>query len=160
MIYLLYTLHVLLCLFLILVVLLQQGKGADLSVFGGGSTMAAFGARSATNLLHRLTVGAFVGFVFTTISIAFIQGHVEGSSVMQGLPTRRRPPPPRPRRRSPPRPPPPRRRRARRRKREHPRRPPRALPRSRRPRRFPPASRSGTATAPARMHPMPKWRNW
>ncbi|MCB1008114.1 MAG: hypothetical protein KDB94_04370, partial [Acidobacteria bacterium] len=34
-----------------------------------------------------LTVGAFVGFVFTTISIAFIQGHVEGSSVMQGLPT-------------------------------------------------------------------------
>jgi len=87
MIYLLYTLHVLLCLFLILVVLLQQGKGADLSVFGGGSTMAAFGARSATNLLHRLTVGAFVGFVLTTISIAFIQGHVEGSSVMQGLPT-------------------------------------------------------------------------
>ena len=58
MIYLLYTLHVIICLFLILVVLLQQGKGADLSVFGGGSTMTAFGARSATNLLHRLTVGA------------------------------------------------------------------------------------------------------
>jgi len=87
MIYLLYTLHVLLCLFLILVVLLQQGKGADLSVFGGGSTMAAFGARSATNLLHRLTVGAFVGFVVTTIAIAFVQGRVGGSSVMQGLPT-------------------------------------------------------------------------
>lgn len=87
MIYLLYTLHVLLCLFLILVVLLQQGKGADLSVFGGGSTMAAFGARSATNLLHRLTVAAFVGFVFTTISIAFVQGRVQGASVMQGVPS-------------------------------------------------------------------------
>ena len=64
MIYLLYTLHVILCLFLILVVLLQQGKGADLSVFGGGSTMTAFGARGATTLLHRLTVGGrLIGIV-------------------------------------------------------------------------------------------------
>jgi len=86
-IYLLYTLHVLLCIFLILVVLLQQGKGADLSVFGGGSTMAAFGARSATTLLHRLTVAGFVGFVLTTLLIAFIKGKVEGGSVMQSLPS-------------------------------------------------------------------------
>lgn len=85
MIYLLYTIHVLLCLFLILVVLLQQGKGADLSVFGGGSTMTAFGARSATNLLHRLTVGAFVGFVLTTLAIAYVKGAVEGSSVLSGV---------------------------------------------------------------------------
>ena len=84
MIYLLYTVHVLLCLFLILVVLLQQGKGADLSVFGGGSTMTAFGARSATSLLHRLTVGAFVGFVLTTLSIAYIKANVEGISLMSG----------------------------------------------------------------------------
>jgi preprotein translocase subunit SecG len=83
-IYLLYTIHVLLCLFLILVVLLQQGKGADLSVFGGGSTMTAFGARSATTLLHRLTVGAFVGFVLTTLSIAYLQANVEGGSVLSG----------------------------------------------------------------------------
>lgn len=87
MIYLLYTLHVLLCLFLILVVLLQQGKGADLSVFGGGSTMTAFGARSATNLLHRLTVGAFLGFVLTTLGIAYLKGSVEGSSVLSGAET-------------------------------------------------------------------------
>ena len=84
MIYLLYTLHIIICLFLILVVLLQQGKGADLSVFGGGSTMAAFGARSATNLLHRLTVGAFIAFILTTLGIAYMKGHVEGSSVMRG----------------------------------------------------------------------------
>jgi preprotein translocase subunit SecG len=82
-IYLLYTLHIIICLFLILVVLLQQGKGADLSVFGGGSTMAAFGARSATNLLHRLTVGAFVAFILTTLGIAYYKGRVEGSSVMR-----------------------------------------------------------------------------
>jgi preprotein translocase subunit SecG len=86
-IYLLYTLHVLLCLFLILVVLLQQGKGADLSVFGGGSTMTAFGARSATNLLHRLTVGAFLGFVLTTLGIAYFKGTVEGGSVLSDAET-------------------------------------------------------------------------
>ena len=85
MIYLLYALHVLLCVFLILVVLLQQGKGADLSVFGGGSTMTAFGARSATTLLHRLTVGAFVGFVLTTLLIAYLKGQVEGVSVMKDV---------------------------------------------------------------------------
>ena len=83
MIYLLYTFHILLCIFLILVVLLQQGKGADLSVFGGGTTMAAFGARSATNLLHRMTVGGFVAFMLTTLGIAYIKGNVEGSSVMK-----------------------------------------------------------------------------
>lgn len=83
MIYLLYTLHIIICIFLILVVLLQQGKGADLSVFGGGTTMAAFGARSATNLLHRMTVGGFVAFILTTLGIAYLKGHVEGSSVMK-----------------------------------------------------------------------------
>lgn len=85
MIYLLYTLHILLCLFLILVVLLQQGKGADLSVFGGGSTMTAFGARGATTLLHRLTVIGFVGFVVTTLGIAYLQANVEGASVLSGV---------------------------------------------------------------------------
>ena len=85
MIYLLYTLHVLLCLFLILVVLLQQGKGADLSVFGGGATMTAFGARGATTLLHRLTVGGFIGFVLTTLLIAYLQVGMQRSSVMSGV---------------------------------------------------------------------------
>jgi preprotein translocase subunit SecG len=82
-IYLLYILHVLVCVFLILVVLLQQGKGADLSVFGGGSTQTAFGARSATTLLHKLTVASFVIFILTTISIALVKGGV-GGTVMAG----------------------------------------------------------------------------
>jgi preprotein translocase subunit SecG len=83
-IYALYFLHILVSLFLILVVLLQQGKGADLSVFGGGSSMAAFGARGATTLLHKLTVAAFVIFTLTTLSIAILQGRPSGSSVMKG----------------------------------------------------------------------------
>jgi preprotein translocase subunit SecG len=85
-IYVLYFLHVLVCIFLILVVLIQQGKGADLSVFGGGATMAAFGARGATTLLHKLTVGAFVTFILTTLAIAVIDGRRGATSVMSGAP--------------------------------------------------------------------------
>ncbi|MDY7095844.1 MAG: preprotein translocase subunit SecG [Acidobacteriota bacterium] len=85
MLYALYILHVLTCIFLILVVLLQQGKGADLSVFGGGSTQAAFGARSAATLLHKLTVGFFVLFIITTMSIAWLQSSSRGTSVLSGV---------------------------------------------------------------------------
>jgi preprotein translocase subunit SecG len=81
-IYLLEAVHILVCVFLILVVLLQQGKGADLSVFGGGSTQTAFGARTATTLLHKLTVASFVIFIVTTVSIALAKGTV--STVMSG----------------------------------------------------------------------------
>lgn len=87
MLYVLYTLHVMTCLFLILVVLLQRGKGADLSVFGGGSTQAAFGARSAATLLHKLTVGFFVAFILTTMTIAFLQSSTRSSSVVSGIET-------------------------------------------------------------------------
>jgi preprotein translocase subunit SecG len=80
--YLVYTIHVVVCVFLILVVLLQQGKGADLSVFGGGSTQTAFGARGAATLLHKLTVVSFIIFIVTTMSIAFLQGGAKKASVM------------------------------------------------------------------------------
>jgi hypothetical protein len=49
--------------------------------------MTAFGARSATTLLHRLTVGAFVGFVVTTLAIAYMQANVQGTSVLSGART-------------------------------------------------------------------------
>lgn len=85
MIYVLYFLHVIVSVFLILVVLLQQGKGADLSVFGGGSTQAAFGARGAATLLHKLTVGGFVLFTLTTLTIQIMEGRLSGSSVTSGI---------------------------------------------------------------------------
>jgi preprotein translocase subunit SecG len=79
--------HIIVCIFLILVVLLQQGKGADLSVFGGGSTQTAFGARTATTLLHKLTVASFVIFIVTTVGIALAKGTV--STVMSGAPVKK-----------------------------------------------------------------------
>ena len=85
MIYILYFIHIVCCLFLILVVLLQRGKGADLSVFGGGSTQAAFGARSTATLLHKATVGFFVLFILTTLSIGIVQRGSSSSSIMSGV---------------------------------------------------------------------------
>ena len=82
----LYTIHVVTSIFLILVVLLQQGKGADLSVFGGGSTMTAFGARGAASLLHKATVGGFVVFILTTLSIGLYQSSSR-DDVISGLPS-------------------------------------------------------------------------
>ena len=79
-----YAGHVALSLFLVLVVLLQQGKGADLSVFGGGASQAAFGARGAATLLHKLTVVCFVLFIVTTLSIGILQKQGT-SSVMSGV---------------------------------------------------------------------------
>ncbi|HXH90634.1 MAG TPA: preprotein translocase subunit SecG [Thermoanaerobaculia bacterium] len=78
------VLHVLISLFLILVVLLQQGKGADLAgAFGGGGSQTAFGARGATTLLHKLTTAFFVLFVITSLSLAILQARPR-SSVMSG----------------------------------------------------------------------------
>ena len=84
MIYVLYVLEVVVCLFLILVVLLQQGSGADLSVFGGGATQTAFGARGTTQFIHKLTVWAFVAFILLTLAISVYKGGAAGSSVITG----------------------------------------------------------------------------
>jgi preprotein translocase subunit SecG len=86
LLYALYTIHVIICLFLIMVVLLQQGKGADLSVFGGGGTQTAFGARGAATLLHKLTVFSFVAFIFTTMGIGVLKSGGTSGSVMSDVP--------------------------------------------------------------------------
>ncbi len=82
---LLVILYVLVCIFLILVVLLQQGKGADLAgAFGGGGSQASFGPRTGPNIMHRLTTISFVLFVVLSLSLAIMSGK-RHSSVMENL---------------------------------------------------------------------------
>src|SRR5450432_2108746 len=74
MIVFLVILHIIISIFLILVVLVQQGKGADLAgAFGGGGSQTAFGARGATTLLHKLTTAFFILFVITSMTLAVME---------------------------------------------------------------------------------------
>ena len=84
---LLIILYVLVCLFLILVVLLQQGKGADLAgAFGGGGTATSFGPRTSTNIMHRMTTWSFVAFVLLSMTLAVLSGK-QRTSVMESVAT-------------------------------------------------------------------------
>lgn len=63
--------HVIACLFLILVVLLQQGRGGGLSGLGGGSAQV-FGGRGAGNFMTRLTAICAAVFMLTSLSLAYL----------------------------------------------------------------------------------------
>src|SRR5438046_3363187 len=72
--YLVLVLHVLTCLFLIGVVLLQQGKSQDLaSAFGGGGTQTAFGPRGSANVLSRATTILAGVFMVTSLSLSMVR---------------------------------------------------------------------------------------
>jgi preprotein translocase subunit SecG len=72
--YLVLTLHVIACLFLIAVVLLQQGKGQDLaSAFGGGGSQAAFGPRGSATVLSRATAILAGLFMVTSLTLSVLR---------------------------------------------------------------------------------------
>ena len=84
MITLLTIFHVIVCIFLILVVLLQQGKGADWSgAFGGGGTQNTFGARGAGTVLSKATTAAAVIFMITSLALTILISKPGGSSVIR-----------------------------------------------------------------------------
>ena|ERR1700761_671278 len=87
MIWVLGTLHIIVCLVLIGVVLLQQGKSADLAgAFGGQGSQTAFGPRGAANLLTKVTTWAAIIFMFTSIGLTvLIQRNSGGRSVLSGF---------------------------------------------------------------------------
>jgi len=65
--------HVVVSLFLIGVVLLQQGRSADLAgAFGGQGSQTAFGPRAAANVLTRLTTWSAIIFMLTSISLTVL----------------------------------------------------------------------------------------
>ena len=84
---LLTIIHVFLCLFLIGIILLQQGKSADLaSAFGGQGSQTAFGPRGASNVLSKSTTWCAVAFMVTSIGLTILMQRSAGAghSVLQG----------------------------------------------------------------------------
>ena len=80
------TLHIVVCFFLIIVVLLQSGKAADLAgAFGGMGSQTAFGARGAATLLSKATTTAAVMFMLTSIGLGIWEGRTRaaGESVIE-----------------------------------------------------------------------------
>ena len=83
--YVVLFLHVIACLFLIAVVLLQQGKSQDLaSAFGGGGTAAAFGPRAGANVLTRATTILAAVFMVTSLALTVIR---PSTGVLDRIPT-------------------------------------------------------------------------
>jgi len=75
--------HVLTCFILVLIVLLQTGKGADMgAVFGGGSSSTIFGSSGAGNLLTRVTTGAAVVFMVTSLTLAYSAAHRSPGTIL------------------------------------------------------------------------------
>ena len=87
MIYLITTIHILVCLFIIIVVLLQSGKSGDISAaFGGQGSQTAFGPRGAASALSKATTWSAVAFMVTSITLSVYASRRSGpTSVLQGV---------------------------------------------------------------------------
>jgi len=85
---LLIIIHVVVSLALILIVLLQTGKGAEMGAgFGGGSNQTIFGSRGTATFLSKITTGAAVMFMLTSLSLAIVTKNRTGS-VVRATPSR------------------------------------------------------------------------
>jgi preprotein translocase subunit SecG len=86
---LLWLIHVVVCLFLIIVVLLQSGKAADLAgAFGGMGSQTAFGPRGSATLLSKATTLSAILFMLTSLSLSILatKNAGLGTSVLEGAP--------------------------------------------------------------------------
>jgi len=71
------VIHVIVCIALIFIILLQTGKGADIgAVFGGGASQTLFGSTGATPFLSKVTIGAAVIFMCTSVILTYFSGRV------------------------------------------------------------------------------------
>lgn len=81
--YFLISLHVIVSAILIGMVLLQKGKGADIGAAFGGASQTVFGPRGAQSFLAKLTTGAAILFMVTSLGLAITSS--KRSSVMEGI---------------------------------------------------------------------------
>lgn len=78
------VIHLIVCFFLITIVLVQGGKGAELGAAFGGSSQTLFGARGAATFFSKLTTGAAVVFMLTSFTLAIVT--TRGGSVVKKVP--------------------------------------------------------------------------
>ena len=79
------VLHVIVCIFLIAVVLLQRGKGAEMgAVFGGGASSTVFGSRGAGNFLTLLTKICAAVFMLTSGTLSYLYTQQAGEGLFEG----------------------------------------------------------------------------
>ncbi len=80
---LLVIIHVFVCIALIMIVLLQTGKGADMgAAFGGGGSQTLFGSTGASTFLSKATTVAAIVFMLTSLTLAYTSMNRESGSVM------------------------------------------------------------------------------
>jgi preprotein translocase subunit SecG len=82
---LLTTIHVLVCLIMVGIILLQRGKGADIGAAFGGGSHTLFGARGATTFLAKVTIACAGIFMATSISLAIAARHQASKSVIDTM---------------------------------------------------------------------------
>ena len=85
MITLLTVVHVAVCLFLIVIVLLQHGKGADAGATFGGSSQSLFGSEGPLPLLNKITTTVAIVFMLTSVTLAYFSSSKSTGSVMSEL---------------------------------------------------------------------------
>ena len=77
------VIHIIVCIALIMIVLLQTGKGADMgAAFGGGSSQTLFGSTGASTFLSKATTVAAVVFMLTSLILAYMSGDKRGKSIV------------------------------------------------------------------------------
>jgi preprotein translocase subunit SecG len=79
--------HLIVCLFLIFIILIQSSKGAEMGAAFGGSSQTLFGSRGAATFLSKLTTGAAILFMVTSLLLAVIS--VRRGSVMTSVPVQK-----------------------------------------------------------------------
>ena len=89
------TLHILVCVVLIVSVLFQSGKGASIgsSMGGSGGGQALFGSSGPTSFLAKITTVCAVIFMCTSLYLTYLSANKEESSIMSDVPTMRTAPP-------------------------------------------------------------------
>ncbi|RLB07802.1 MAG: preprotein translocase subunit SecG [Deltaproteobacteria bacterium] len=79
------VIHIVLCFVLVVVVLMQKGKGADIGAVFGGTSETIFGSTGAGSFLQKITVVIAAAFILTSLALSIFMSHPRKTSVMDNV---------------------------------------------------------------------------